>query len=162
MDYEKDVFIDESALDIEWLEQPVLMLRYTKYVAKLKKRLAKQEVLLGLVRADLDKTIRKDPDSFGLAKITNEGIFQVIQRQDEYKDAASIVIDLKYEAEVARGAVAAIEQRKAALENLVKLFGQQYFAGPSVPRDLSREWEQREKQKKADSKVAKRMKRKGK
>jgi hypothetical protein len=29
--------------------------------------------------------------------------------------------------------------RKAALENLVQLHGQQYFAGPKMPRDLKEE-----------------------
>ena len=37
----------------------------------------------------------------------------------------------------------AFEQRKDALENLVRLHGQQYFAGPKIPRDLPSEMEKR-------------------
>jgi len=34
-------------------------------------------------------------------------------------------------------------QRKDALENLVRLHGQQYFAGPKMPRDV--QWERQQK-----------------
>ena len=34
MNYEKEILIDESALDVEWLEQPRLMMRYTRHAAE--------------------------------------------------------------------------------------------------------------------------------
>jgi hypothetical protein len=65
---------------------------------------------------------------------------------------------LKYEAEVLQGAVNAVDHRKDALENLVRLHGLQYFAGPKVPRNLSEEREYREEQqKKVDAGVAKKL-----
>ena len=57
-----------------------------------------------------------------------------------------------------RGKVGSDARRqKTALENLVKLHGQQYFAGPSVPRDLSKEWERHERQKSVDAGVGKKL-----
>jgi hypothetical protein len=38
--------------------------------------------------------------------------------------------------------------RKAALENLVQLHGQNYFAGPKVPRNLSKERDEKEERQK--------------
>ena len=46
----------------------------------------------------------------------------------------------QYELEVMGAAVRALDQKKSALENLVRLQGQNYFAGPSVPRTIGAEW----------------------
>jgi hypothetical protein len=56
---------------------------------------------------------------------------------------------------MAQAAVNAFEQRKSALENLVRLFGQSYFAGPKMPRDLH--WEKEEKEKSVNSGIAKHL-----
>ena len=62
---------------------------------------------------------------------------------------------------MAQGAVYAFEQRKTSLENLVRLHGQQYFAGPKMPRDLRKEVDRRAQQRKADELVGKQMTRRG-
>ncbi len=64
-----------------------------------------------------------------------------------------MVIDAQYEYQMAQGAVQAVEQRKSALENLVKLYGQGYFAGPKTPRDISSEVLKDQKNKRVNSNV---------
>ena len=159
MEYEKDLKIDESALDVEWLEQPRLMMRYAKHAAqmKLNRDMAKEEV--DYVRAELDKAVRSEPEAFGIAKPTEGAVSSAIIDHEKYKKTTKKYLQAKFEYEVAKGAVSAFEQRKSSLENLVKLHGQQYFAGPSIPRDLSKEWEEREKQKDVNKKIASKMKR---
>jgi hypothetical protein len=44
--------------------------------------------------------------------------------------------------------------KKDSLEGLVKLYLSGYFSGPNVPKMLNRGWEQEEKQKSSDEKVA--------
>lgn len=158
MDFEKDVSIDESSLDTEWLDQPRLMAKYTKHAANQKRQLDLAKEQLEVVKADLDKDIRTNPDSYSIAKITETVVQNTIQTQSEYQDAMKDFIDAKYEYEMSQAAVRSIDQKKTALENLVRLHGMSYFSGPSVPRDLSKEWEQKEKQKEANDKV--KMKRK--
>ena len=140
MNYEADVAIDESALDIEWLRQPNLMLEYALHCANKRKEmdLCKEEV--ELVRSQLDKELREAMTIDG-KKPTETAIQNAIVLQQPYQEAVRRYIEAKYEFEVASAAVRAIETKKAALENLVKLHGQQYFAGPKVPRDLRKEWE---------------------
>jgi hypothetical protein len=43
--------------------------------------------------------------------------------------------------------------KKEALENLVQLFGQQYFAGPKMPRDLSKKRARKEQQKETNKSI---------
>ena len=51
----------------------------------------------------------------------------------DYQMANQEYIERKYEHDIATGVVRAFDHRKAALENLVRLHANQYFAGPSVP-----------------------------
>ena len=160
MNYEQDVTIDPDSLDTEWLDQPRLMLRYAKHAAKTKQDLEREKEKLDIVRADLDKKIRVIPEEFGIVKLTESVITSTIITQEKYKEANEDYLEAAYESNMAQGAVRALEGKKTALENLVKLHGQQYFAGPSVPRDLSKEWEQKEKQRKVDEGVGKKLNRK--
>jgi len=153
-----DVSIDQSALDVEWLDQPILMKRYGERAAKARLELDQAKDQLDFVKAKLEGQMRSDPDKFALPKVTDAVIkaalliySDCIEAQDDYNKA-------KYDAEIARVAVAAIDQKKSALENLVKLHGQMYFAGPSIPRDLDKEWEKREKEKRVSDGIQARRK----
>jgi len=160
MKFEEDIRIDEDALDIEWLNQPRLMLRYSKISAEAKMEMLLRKENLDLVKADLDKEIRSDPEKFGVVKITETAVSNTIISHKLYKEANTAYLQAQYEADIAKGAVSAVEHKKDALENLVRLFGQNYFAGPQVPRDLSYEWQQTQKQKTTNESVSKVMRRK--
>lgn len=162
MDYKEKIAIDEDALDIEWLEQPSKMLEVTQEAAECKRLMDEAKDALDLKKADLDYAIRSNPDKYmdeGI-KITENVIFATILKQQSYKDANAEYLQAKYEYDVAKGAVEAFEQRKSALENLVKLHGQQYFAGPKVPRNIHDERQAiKQRSKDTDSKIGKKLKR---
>lgn len=139
MDYTLDVNIDESALDVEFLEQPVLMKKYGDVVSEARKELDYFKEQLDAVKAQLSKEIRADPDSFEVGRITENLVADTILLQDEYKKAAEEVIEAQYRYGMARSAFDAIATRKDTLEGLIKLYGMQYFTGPSVPRNLTEE-----------------------
>lgn len=153
IDYEKDVSINPDALDVEWLEQPQLMLKYGKLAAYTKLEADRAKERLEVIKAELDKDIRMNPDKYDITKITESVVINTILLQPEYQAANEEYIKLNYEAALARYTVQAIDTKKEALENLVKLYGMQYFAGPSVPRDLSSEWQVMKKQESANSKI---------
>ena len=157
-DYASDVNIDPESLDTEWIEQPTKLWKYAKIAATKRKEadLAKEKI--EYVKAEIDKKIRTNPDKYGIERVTEPAVERAIVLSTEFKEASQEYIDAKFEMEVARAAVQAIEQRKDALENLVNLHRQQYFAGPSVPRDLSYEWQKRNKDKNNDEKIAESMK----
>lgn len=152
MNYESDLRIDETALDLEWLEQPSLFMKYARHLANARKILDEEKQSLDVKRAELDRNIRENPDKFGIEKITEGAISSAILTSLEYKTAYQKFLDVKYEVDMASNAIQAFNQRKDALENLVKLYGQQYFAGPKMPRDLH--WEREEKQKGANLTVS--------
>lgn len=160
MNYLKDIKIDESALDVEWLNQPALMMKYSIHAANSREAYDRAKDALDFVKAELDMKIRTSPKIYGINdRVTEGAIFSVIQRAQQYIDAMEDLNAAKYEYEVAKGAVVAFEQRKSALENLVRLYGSQYFAGPSVPRDLSKETLLKQQEKKSEKGTASKINR---
>ena len=153
MNYEKDLKIDVDALDVEWADQPGLMIKYTEISAEARMELDEAKENLGVVKATIDLAIRSNPEKFGIVKITESAIQSAITLNKDFSEANSRCLKAAYELEMAQGAVRAMDQRKQALEYLVKLHGLQYFAGPRVPRDLSKEYQKKQDQKEADSKV---------
>jgi hypothetical protein len=147
MDYQKDIKIDDSALDIEWLGQAELMLKYAQHSAKMRMELDKTKQDLDIAKAESDKEIRNNFNKSG-EKFTETVVANAILIHPNYKLAYETYLTAKYEADMAQAAVNAFEQRKSALENLVRLFGQQYFAGPSMPRNLRQEREEKEQRQK--------------
>lgn len=139
MNYEADIRIDDGALDLEWLEQPSLMMKYTRLLADAEKELDLAKEELDLVKSDIDKDIRLNPDKYDLSKVTDAAVLAAISTQTGFKRVSKRVVDARYEVNVLKGAVKAFEQRKDALENLGRLLALNYFAGPKIPRDLSNE-----------------------
>lgn len=149
LNYEQDLYIDDSALDLEWLQQPMLMLKYTEAAASARREVDRTKELLGIEKAELDKEIRKNPEKFDIEKITESIVISTIILKPSYKKIQSNLIDCQYEYQMLQGAVQAVEQRKQSLENMTKLLGLQYFAGPKMPRDIP--YEVRRKEEKSTS-----------
>jgi hypothetical protein len=160
LNYIKDVEINPDDLDIEWLGQAALGRRYGENAALAKRNAALAEERIKVTRAELIREANADPEgTTGKEKPTSADIEAYYRTHPKHKQAKEDHIQAQYEADVAQVAHMEISlSRKAALENLVKLHGQQYFAGPRVPRDLSKEWENRQHQHDNDAAVAEAIK----
>lgn len=157
LDYEEDMRIDETALDVEWLDQGTLALKYGKHLADLHKQVAKLEERKKTMRSELILKANQFPEeSCGKEKPNTADIEAYYRNHERYKKIADELIEVQYEAEFAELAKNEIVfTRRQALENLVILHGQQYFSGPSMPRNLPQEREKREeRQRKVDTGIA--------
>ncbi len=153
LNYERDVQIDPTALDVEWLAQAELMRKYTQHCADMKKEMDDSKEQLDFMKAEIEMDVRSRPDAYGLAKPTEAGIQSTVLLQEKYQDQAKKYAKARYEYDVAVGAVRAIDQKKTALENLVKLLGVSYFAGPKEPRNLYQEQIDATKRRQANANV---------
>jgi sensor domain CHASE-containing protein len=160
MNYERDMNIDESALDVEWLEQSSLVMKYARHEAEAEKAKDLSKENLDLVRAKLDKDVRSNPESYGIEKITETVVSNTIITQDEYRTAYAVYLEANFNYSLAKNAMKAVVQRKDALENLVRLHGQNYFAGPKIPRDITKERLNRDATREANNKKVKRLRKK--
>jgi len=146
MNYEQDLKIDDSSLDLELLEQTSLFMKYAKHYAETRRELDEEKQRLDIVKADLDKQIREHPEKFKVEKVTEGAIQSAILTEGSYNIAYKKYLDAKFESDMAANAKDSMNMRKEMLEGMIKLLAQQYFAGPSVPRDLSKERELKQKQ----------------
>lgn len=163
MDYQNDIRINESALDVEWINQASLAMKYGEHWAECVREATRCEERIKLVRAELIEEANKDPETVlgkGI-KPTGVNIESYYRNHSRHKKAKRDYVDACYERDIAEIAKKEIcYTRKAALENLVRLHGQQYFASPAQPRDISIEVGiEEERQKEANNKVAKKLNR---
>jgi hypothetical protein len=139
LDYEKDLVIDLLALHTEWNNQPRVFMRYSRALADKRDELVRAEQRADVERAEADKRARQRHVA-DEKKPTEAVINSEILTDTECKKFTEIVFVLKHETDILQAAVRAFDQRKDALENLVRLHGQQYFAGPAVPYEVGRQF----------------------
>jgi len=146
MNYEKDMYIDVTALDVEWTEQAELTMRYGRLWAEAQAVSDRAEEQVKLTRSELVLKANKNPDdALGIGiKPTDSKVEAYYRTHEDYLDVKDEAIEASKQLNlisIAKNEIAFT--RKAALENLVILNGQQYFAGPKVPRNLKMEVDQR-------------------
>jgi len=137
-DYRSDLAIDPNSLDLEWTHQPQLFMEYAEMLAVAEKHVRSMEENVKRVRSDLVKRILLNPGKYlGVdVKISDPKIEACYRTHSEHVDAKEKLSDAMYDESILRNAVSALRQRKDALQELVRLAGQEYFAGPTVPREL--------------------------
>ncbi len=148
LDYEKDMYIDETFLDVEWLEQSSLAGRYIKNAIHMRKLERRASEVVKTTRSELINNVNQDPQgTTGKSKPNSADIEAHYRRDEEYKKVKDKWIQAEYEASYAEMAQKEISYgRRTSLENLVTLHGDNYFAGPKVPHDLTKAREEKQKQ----------------
>lgn len=125
-----DFQIDENNLDKEWMRQPSLYSKYARATADARREMDEAKNKLEVVKAEVSIDVRTNPGRFGLAKITEASLSQVVDCCDQVKEAAAELIESRHHHEVLIAAVGAMDHRKKALESLVSLFLADYFSTP--------------------------------
>jgi hypothetical protein len=155
INYKEDVKIDFDNLDLEWVDQPELARRYARHLSSLKREVGRLEEKKKTIRSALINEINRDPAKYTGKDRPNAADIEAAYRTDkEYIETVEELLDAQEEAEYGEHVYNEISfTKKKALEQLVQLYISQYFAGPSVPRNLREEYmkkkEEMEKKQKA-------------
>jgi len=142
--FAQDRKIDPTQLDIEAVIQADKFFHWAQQAVDARREMDGMKLQLDTTEALLSLDCRKDPEKFGLGKVTEASITAAVKVTPTYKDVYGAYLDSRRESMLLDRAVEAMEQRKRMIEILVTLHGQQYFAGPSVPRDLMTAWREHE------------------
>jgi len=139
-EYSKDAAIDESALDVELLRLPELTLKYGRIYAEWQKEVSRLEEEIKTKRSELIMEVNEDPEAtVGKAKPNGADIEAYYRVDPEYKELKSELLEAQYETNMAEIAYKEISYvKKGSLSDLVKLHGQSYFAGPSMPKNIKK------------------------
>lgn len=148
LNYEEDTSTDLYNLHKEWLRQSSLMMQYGKEAALAKKKMQNAHERVKVIRSSLVKSIKKLKPN-----LTGPQIEAYYRTHPRHKKAKKKHIDAEYNYNMILAAVDALRHKKAGLEDLVRLHGQQYFSDPNVPKDFEPEQFERLKSKSAKDRV---------
>lgn len=124
--------INLNRLEEECAGQSQLMAEWGEILADAKRKSKDLRKALKLLTAQISLNVRRDPAEFGLARATDDSVKEVVTTQDEVQNLQDQVIQAEYEEEILDSFVWSIVDRKAQLENLVKLHGQMYWSKPDT------------------------------
>jgi hypothetical protein len=127
--------LDANKLEIDWMEQPKLMRIATQNAADIRLDLAEAKAELEVALAKGAYSIRTDPSQYGLDKVTETAIKELLTDEEVFPKITKLhdkIRQLTHAEDLWKGLIASLSDRKAALENLVKLHGQGYFSTPYV------------------------------
>jgi hypothetical protein len=136
-------------LDKESIVQPRLVFAYLKEKAETQARIRglKSELKVAISKlkktdARLNSKIRRKPSKYKVVKITDTNISNTILIQDKHIEAEKevwrverLLDDAENYHNLLEAAAKALDNRKAAIENLIVLQGRQYYANPKIKDD---------------------------
>lgn len=130
-DYDKDLHIDPNYLDAEFLNHAQIFMKYCRESARANKAAKIAEEKVKTTRSELIKQAKESGEKY--TETTLEAYYRL---DPKYVAAKTEWINATFYADLLVNAVFAFQARKSALENLVRLHGQEYFSTPQEPRDL--------------------------
>lgn len=138
--FRDDREIDPHQLDVECIRQAERTYHWAQASVEASAAEDRAKFQFELVQGRLEMEARQHPERFGLTKITDPGIKAAVRIHKSLIAAYDDWIEAKKQSRLLNAAVNAMEVKKRMLQGLISLHGQQYFAGPDVPRDLVGEW----------------------
>lgn len=139
-EFQNDLKIDPEQLDVEAGMQGELFFKWAQLSIEAREEYDRAKMALEILEAELTAKAKADPERFGIIKTTDLAVSKAVLLQPKWQEANDRLIKARANSYLLEKAVLAMEQRKRMIEILVTLHGQQYFAGPSVPRNLGAAW----------------------
>jgi len=143
MDFEKDCQIDKYNLDIEWERQPHLFGQYAKANAEAVAERDRAKQNKDVTSAELRLEILNGYNEKGLKKPTENAIDAEIITSSPHKRVSEELIDANEKVALTDAAKWAIQQKRDALENMVKLHLAGYFSDPKIPNEAKEQSDQK-------------------
>jgi len=132
MNFKDDLQINKFALDLEWEKQPVLFIEWAEKSVEASFVKDKTKEKLELIMAELDMEMRKDPNSFGIEKITETVVLNTIKRHLKYQEIYNLYLESIKSFKLFEIVKEAFDHKKKALEKLTDLFISGYWAIPNI------------------------------
>lgn len=156
LDYHRDIRIEPDALDVEWLEQPDLMMSYSLACDEAGKERDAAKLLMDKASENIKEVkalvlleVRRNPQDYDIDKVTESSASAAVEVNEKvsqakiaYYEACERHNEAKHRFNNLYSAVKGFEQRKTSLENLVRMLGMNYFSSPNVERNLGQEYSQ--------------------
>lgn len=149
----EDIKIDPYQLDLECHGQSDMFIGWAEKASDAKADMENARSELSETEAKLKIECRITPENFGLEKATDKAVEDAVKASPKYLKKVKAYNEARARHHwLSEVAVKGADMRKKMLNDLVSLHGQQYFAGPNVPRNLGEAYAERRKQKEEQAK----------
>ena len=142
LDFSEDSRIDHNNLDVECVNDAFKYGQYVRSMVDAEDAYDRAKDNLKVIIAEMDNKIRKEVLTSG-EKVTETIVSNKVLLSKEYKIAAEEMLQAKHTYSILKGGVETLDKRSDRLESLIRLEARQYFAGPTVPRNLDSEMSRR-------------------
>lgn len=143
---DRDCAIDPLQLDVEVTAQAETFFRWAERSIAARTSADRLKQKLDELESSLQLKVRKTPERFGLEKVTEGAISAIVTTHPDMRAMQKKVARARERAAFLEQAVRSMDMKKRMLELLVTLHGQQYFAGPTQPRNLPEQYARFRKQ----------------
>ncbi len=127
--------IDPEKLDEQWFRFARDYYEHACLLADAREEYERMKSRREVIAAELDRDIRQQPDTYGVAKITEAVIEKTVLLQKRFRKADEDVIIAKHNVDIMQAAIEAMDGKKKGLENAVRLRLAAYSAEPRVDGD---------------------------
>lgn len=131
---QQSLSFDKYLLDDELEKIGDEIFQWSRTIADKEERLRELEDQKELVEAELKTKIRARPKRFGCLKLTEPSIKETMICQPEYQAIKRRIRVVKKKVDYLKAYSKGLEAKKRALEKMVDLHGQQFFAKPMTRR----------------------------
>jgi hypothetical protein len=137
---EADRAIDPSQLDVEAVRQAETYSKWAERQIIASTHVETLEFELSVLESELQIQARNVPVQQGCKAPTEASFKAWVAGHPKLREKTLAIIDAKREEGLLKTAASSLHMKKQMLELLGQLHGQQYFAGPGVPRNLMEAW----------------------
>ena len=129
-----DLFeLNKNNLDNEWVSQVSLFAEWADKLAEARQTERRAKAQLELTEAEVKLSIRRNPQQYGLEKVTEGAVTELLTIDKRYQKALAAHHDAEHTVDVYKAKVDTLHQRKGGLEDLVRLRLADYFSEPKAP-----------------------------
>lgn len=137
---EADRSIDPGQLDVEAVRQAETYSKWAERSIHATAQLETLEFELSVLESELQIQARNQPLQPGCKAPTEASFKAWVAGHPKMREKTLKIIDAKKEEGLLKTAASSLHMKKQMLELLGQLHGNQYFAGPGVPRNLMEAW----------------------
>jgi hypothetical protein len=150
--------VDELTVGEHWHKHADVFADIAEQHAEAKLDLAELEAELEVCEATLDLKIRKDPEKFGIEKIAEAAVKARITIDKKVQELQAEIRQQEHRVNVLSGWIKSLENKRKAMENIVTLRGQSYYAEPRVSQEVVRAAKEQERRASKPKKSVRRRK----
>ncbi|QDP54831.1 MAG: hypothetical protein Unbinned3891contig1000_29 [Prokaryotic dsDNA virus sp.] len=127
-----DLVLYEDQLSTHCIDLPGQVWKYMNLASEIRREVDRCRSRLKSVSLNVADRVRDTPEMFGIEKLTEKALLQVVEAHEDVLSVEDEISDLNHKLGLANNAVAALDVMKRSLTLMVDLHKTGWFAEPRI------------------------------